>query len=361
MNDIQDTELGTMFDAAGNFVSVTDAQRVMLTTWAAASRIFQSFPAFARLDLSAVSKGCGKTTAMEVIIALCPEPVTVAYSTQASVKNWLDEYPDTTFGLDERDLLFGTMGRATGSRAELIAILNAGYAQNGKVMSTRNGHSVLMPVYNAMAHAGIGRAYDTLVDRSVTITLQKAKPSDVWVSVLHERTLHHIGKDVGEWLNGKKERQALAREPKMVEDIGRERDPRDKLKLAPLAAVAKLAGCYEQWLDAEHELHTGIQANPMPSRGEMLLATLIEKMPGMRLTADEIRISCPGEFTEGRLGDIEIAGLLRSAGVETSVSNSVRGYVIPKSPECEYTVQSTQYTEVHASEDMINAGEESTS
>lgn len=327
--NIEDTPLGTTYDMEGNFVSMTDAQRVMVTSWIAASRIFRTKAAFARLGFAALGKGCGKTTAMEVTAAFCPEPLTVAYSTQASVKNWLDEYPDSTVGLDEIDLMFGTTGRARGGSAELQSILNAGYAQNGKVLCTRGGKPVKMAVYNAMLYAGIGRTYDTLVDRSLVITLQKTKPADVWIPVLHEKTLNRVGRDVGEWLNERASRKFLAEQPSMVTDIGKDRDPRDMLKLAPLAAVAKLAGFYPQWLDAEHEVHTGIQANPMPSRGEMLLGTLQEAVPGTVITADEIRQLMPGEFTPGRLGDIEIAGLLRDAGVTSQASGGVRGYSIP--------------------------------
>jgi hypothetical protein len=335
MSDIEASELGLSYDLLGNFVTVSRSQQIMLATWAAATNIFKHYPAFARLDLAAIEKGCGKTVAMESTLALCPESITVAYTTQSSVKNWIDEYPNSIIGLDERDLLFGTMGRARGASAELVAILNAGYAQNGTVMATRSGKSVIMPVYNAMATAGIGRAYDTLADRSCTIVLKKALPVDTWVSVLHETTMARAGKDVGEWLKSGDAQKVLKRTPVIAPLLGKDRDPRHQLKYAPMYAVAVVGGFADQWLEAELEIFTGLSASPLPSRAEMLLTALTAALPGMRVTSDEIRSAgIQGfDFMPGRIGDIEIAGLLRQVGVETQTSNGVRGYQIPENTE----------------------------
>jgi hypothetical protein len=60
---------------------------------------------------------------------------------------------------------------------------------------------------------------------------------------------------------------------------------------------------------------------------------LVAKLPaGEMLTADDIRVLCPGEFLDGRMGDILIAGLMRQAGIERTSSNSRHGYVIPVTP-----------------------------
>jgi hypothetical protein len=278
------------------------------------------------LSYAADSRGCGKTVAMEATGAFCPEFVSVAYSTNQALKGWIDEHPTSTVGMDELDQMFGATGRTTGGRAEIMAVLNAGYASDGKVMCVRSGKSVLMYIYNVMITAGIGRVPETLLDRSLQLTLHKAMPDEVWISVLHSRELQRTGKEIAEWCGTKQVRKHLANAPRMADIPG---DPRRKLIMAPMAAIASAAGFYDEWREADEEIQSGIAANPQPSRSEMLLASLVS-MAGHIVTADDVRALNPGEFSEGRLGDITIAGLLRQGGVESVTSNGQRGYRIPE-------------------------------
>jgi hypothetical protein len=334
---IENTPLGTPYEMISTFCVQSEGQRVHSTLWAAASHVYKLFPAFARLDFSAEGPGHGKSVNLEVITSLCPNPLTVAYSTENSIKNWLDEHPETTLGLDERDGIFGPMGRNITMRKELIAMLNAGYAQNGKVLSTRNGRAVLIHVYNAIAHAGIGRAPAALLDRSITINLRKAAPLMNWVPVLHEQTLFRIGSDLGTWLSDPESRNFLVRQPTSADIPG---DPRHRLIMAPLAAVAQLAGCYNQFLEAENEVTTGIQSHPLPSRSEMLLrdlsaAILLDGRDAFRMISlhdirEILRDSGASQWTDkiepGPLGDVELRSLLREQGLESTTSNGQRGY-----------------------------------
>lgn len=338
MNDIRDTELGVMHDYAELFITASDSQRLMMCLWAAASRIYKEKQAFARLSFSAAGKGCGKTTAMQVIGAFCQEPVVVGYSTSAALKGWFDEHPDSVVGLDERDQMFGATGRATGGRAEIVTVLNAGYEVTGKVMCVRSGKTVLMKVYNAMMHGGIGRAPETLADRSVDITLAKAQPQETYVEALYGKELSRTGQEVADWLAGHSERKAIAAYGhRALLDA----DPRHELMMAPMGAVASLCGLEDSFAEADAELRSGIRANPMPSRAEMLLASLqAQGAADSIVTGDEIRVLCPGEFLPGRMGDTLIAGLLRQVGVESITSNGIRGYRLP-GEQCDSTVATT--------------------
>jgi hypothetical protein len=186
-----------------------------------------------------------------------------------------------------------------------------------------------MYIYNAMLHAGIGRAYPALADRSVTIRLEKALPAEPWVSVLYEPELQRTGKDIGEWLNGPAERGLLEKQPRMAAIEG---DPRHQLKMAPLAAVAAIAGIYDHFLAAEKEIQSGIKASPMPSRADMLIRDLTP-LAGQLITGEEIRALLPGQFPQGRVGDVIIAGLLREAGIPSQTSNGMRGYRMGENTE----------------------------
>lgn len=324
MTDIRDTELGLMHSYQEAFITSSDAQRLMMCLWAASTRIYRSKQAFARLGFSAAGKGCGKTTAMQVVGAFCQEPVVVGYSTSAALKGWFDEHPDSVVGLDERDQMFGATGRSTGGRAEIVTVLNSGYEVTGKVMCVRNSKTVLMKVYNAMMHGGIGRAPETLADRSVDITLQKAQPQETYVESLYGAEMARTGQEIADWLSGHAERKAIDAYGHRAR-LGA--DPRHELMMAPLGAVASLCGLDDEFRAADEEIRSGVRANPMPSRAEMLLT----KLPaGERLTADDIRTLLPGEFLPGRMGDLLIAGLLRQVGIERTSSNGWHGYQMPE-------------------------------
>lgn len=334
-----------MYDQCSTFTSMSVAQRIHVVTWSAAVSIYRGFPAFARLDFSAPGKGCGKTVSGEVALAFTPEPVSIAYSTTQAIKGWFDEHPDSTVMLDERDGMLGTTGRMVGGRAELMAVLLAGYASEGKVMCVRNGKSVLMYVYNAMIHAGIGRAPATLQDRSLTINLTKQQPDEVWIPELYSRDLALTGKEVAEWLSDKSVRKLLAAAPR-IETLDKT-NPRRNLIMAPMGAVARAAGIYDQWREADEEIQSGIIANPLPSRGEMLLTSLAA-YAGKLLTAQDVRNANPEQFPSGRLGDITIAGLLRSAGVESVVRDGTRGYLIPDKTDQTDNTQHSGTAQAHA-------------
>jgi hypothetical protein len=348
MTDIRDTQLGTVYETIGQFAVMSDAQRMHCALWVAGTHVFRMFPAFARLDLAATGPGCGKTTTLEVLLSMCPQPLVVGHSTQSSLKNWLDEYPDTTLGIDERDMIFGTTGRGVRNVKELSSMLNSGYAANGKMLATRNGKAVQIPVYNPVALAGIGRLDGALFDRSITITLEKGMPATTWVSVLYESQLHAIGKDLNDWLNSRDSREFLAAQPYIANVPG---DPRHKLIMACMAAIAELAGIGPEFRDAETEIVSGISAKPPRTRAEMLIDDLAAVWPATVpvASAETFRAWLPNwPIGPGHVGDVWLAGLLRSAGIESVTTNGVRGYrrsdVITDSENSE-TEQRTQNSE----------------
>jgi hypothetical protein len=346
MTTIQDSPLAAAHETFATFAVMSDAQRVHSTLWVAASHVYRMFPAFARLDYAAIGPGCGKTTTLEVATAMCPQPLVVGHSTQSSLKNWLDEYPDTTLGIDERDVIFGTTGRGVRSAKELSSMLNAGYAANGTMLATRSGKAVKIPVYNAVALAGIGRTYPALLDRSITITLEKGMPAETWVSVLYERQLHAIGRDLSDWLNSRDARAFLAAQPYIADIPG---DPRHKLIMACMAAIAEYAGIGAQFRDSEAEIISGITAKPPKSRAEMLRDDLTRTWPETRAlaSADDIRAMLPDwPIAPGRIGDVWLAGLLRELGAERVTSNGDAGYrrndVITESAEHSNRTENTE-------------------
>ena len=254
---IRDTFLGTGFEQVSLFSGATESQRMLSTVWGGGTHTYKTFAVWPRYNSCANQAGCGKSVHMEIVTAMSANPLTVDYSSPAGVYGWLDEHPDTTLGLDEADKIFGIAGR--NSNNILAAIINAGYIRKGKVLVQRSGHSVLMYVFSPIAIAGIGRLPNDTLERCLVIHLQKKMPEEMYISMLHEDDLAFAGQEIGAYLARPEIQEALESAPKLADIKG---DPRERFIMAPLAAICKVAGCHDQFLEAMHEIQTGIAANP---------------------------------------------------------------------------------------------------
>jgi hypothetical protein len=270
---------------------------------------------------------------MQVTLAGAHNPLVLGYESQASVYSWLDEHPQTTFGFDEADKIFGTTGRKT-SREILAAVINDGYTPKGQVMVMRSGKAALMPVWCPIALAGIGRLPDDTATRAITIHLEKKTPDQVYLPALHEDELSFIGAGVSEWLGTADAAQYLKAQPRMADGVGN--DPRERLIWAPLSAIASYAGMHDQFTAAAQEIQTGILQRPPTPLYDLLLADLREAWPadGPAMASatqaiNWVRAANPGRWHRllpGRVGEITLAGMLRQAGIVSRTSNGKRGY-----------------------------------
>ena len=329
---VRDTTLGPAFDALSLFSGATESQRLIMTLWAAHTYVYDMFAATPRLDFCADGPGTGKTINMQVTLALCANPLVVGYASQASVYSWLDEHPNTTFGFDEVDKVFGATGRKT-SRSILASVINDGYTPKGRVMVMRNGHAVQMPVFCPIAMAGIGSLPEDTQTRAIMLHMHKAIPSEVYVPELHEDSLQFIGSEIKEWIATRDAHDYLSACPNMAEITSS--DPRLRLIYAPLAAIASYAGCHEQFCAAVEEIQTGIIERPPTPLHTLALEDLRESWPSgaTMLSGDDairlLRSHDGGRWAHletGRIGNIALAGLMRSDGIETRTSNGTRGY-----------------------------------
>ena len=329
---ITDTALGSAYEAVSLFSGATEAQRVIMTLWSAHTYVYRHFAATPRLSFCADEPGTGKTVNMDVTVAMSHNPLVVGYSSQASVYGWLDEHPTTTFGLDEIDKAFGSNGRKT-SRAILAAVVNDGYTPKGRVMVTRGGHSVLMPVFCPVATAGLGRLPADTLTRAITIHLHKATPESVYVPELHDDDLAFIGSEVKDWTTTESSVEYLMGQPNLSDNV--DGDPRFKLITAPLAAIASLAGCHDLFLASIREIASGISAKPPSALHDLLLSDLRDVWPDAEAIVTGatliglLREHDAGRWAKlepGRLGEIALAGIMRQAGIPSRTSNGTRGY-----------------------------------
>ena len=144
-----------------------------LALWAAHAHCFAAFIHTPRLNLCSPEKGCGKTTALDVLASLTPRPLRTESITPAVLFR-LVELSKPTLLLDEVDA-------ALHDAEELRGLLNAGHKRGARAYRCE-GDSNAVRGFNAFAPAalaGIGALPGTLHDRSVVIRLVRAKPGEV--------------------------------------------------------------------------------------------------------------------------------------------------------------------------------------
>ncbi len=144
-----------------------------LTMWCAHAHCFDVFLCSPRLNLRSPEKGCGKTTALDLVTLLVPKPLKTENISVAPLFRVVQMHAPTLL-VDEVDSFLK-------GNEELRGLLNAGHRRGGKVFRcVGEGHEVRgFNVSAPVVLAGIGQLPPTLHDRSIGISLVRAKPGEV--------------------------------------------------------------------------------------------------------------------------------------------------------------------------------------
>jgi hypothetical protein len=144
-------------------------------TWAAwvlHTHLIDAFRNTPRLIINSATGGCGKSLLVDITALLVKTPMALVSPTPASLYALIDkEHP--TLLIDQSDTMFAT-GR---DMSDTIGIIDAGFTR-GRKRSKINGETGAVQFYDLFGPlliAGIDRGNidSTILDRSVTITLQK--------------------------------------------------------------------------------------------------------------------------------------------------------------------------------------------
>ena len=139
--------------------------------------VWESTP---RISFLSPEPSSGKTRSLEVTELLVPNPVEAVNVTPAYLFRKVGgdgEKPTILF--DEIDTVFGPKAR---ENEEIRGLLNAGHRRGavagrcvvrGKIIETEE-----IPAYSAVALAGIGDLPDTLLSRSVIVTMRRRSPDE---------------------------------------------------------------------------------------------------------------------------------------------------------------------------------------
>jgi Protein of unknown function (DUF3631) len=153
------------------YVALTDHQLVAVSLvavslWVVHTFVYHRFTATPRLTLTSPVRGCGKTTLLDLIEALCVRPLKSDSITAASIYHAVDrEHP--TLLIDEAD----NLGLAF--NGPLRAVLNSGHRRGGKVMRYYSGQARSFSTFSPAAVAAIGTLPLPLMHRSITIHMQR--------------------------------------------------------------------------------------------------------------------------------------------------------------------------------------------
>lgn len=289
-----------------------------LALWCFHTHVFDAFLCTPRLNLRSPEKGCGKSTALDLVALFVPKPLKTENISVAPLFRVV-EMDAPTLLVDEADSFLK-------GNEELRGLLNAGHRRGGQVLRcVGDNHEVrAFNVFAPVVLAGIGQLPPTLHDRSVVIPLVRAKPGEILVRFDSRRTQREgeLCRKVARWSVDNRA-QIEASDPTLPE--GCHNRPADNWR--PLFALAEVAG--GQWPDRARQALAALESGAdlaAHGRGVQLLADLRDMFaatPEIRLSSQRIcealaqREDRPWpEVRDGRpISPVQLAKLLKPFGV----------------------------------------------
>jgi len=143
--------------------------------WIVGSYLMDTWRLWPRLLVTSPTKACGKSTLLEVIDAMAHRGFIVSNASPAAIFRAIEAWKPTLL-LDEADTWMK-------HNEELAGVLNSGHTRRtARVIRVAevNGEHLPTPfsTWCSMAIAGIGSQRDTLMSRSVIISLRRKLPSE---------------------------------------------------------------------------------------------------------------------------------------------------------------------------------------
>jgi Protein of unknown function (DUF3631) len=224
--------------AIRSHVVMPDQARDACALWVAHTYLFDRGMISPRLCLSSPVKGCGKTTALDVVGQLVLRPLTAANCSSSSVFRVVESFRPCLL-IDEADSFLR-------DNEELRGVLNSGHRKGGAVLrNVGDDHEPRsFSTFAPCAIALIGNLPGTLADRSITINLARRKKDEAITPFRFDRADHLtvLARKLARWKEDNAEAVA-ARDPEMPDGvINRASD-----NWRPLLAIAEVAG--GEWPD----------------------------------------------------------------------------------------------------------------
>lgn len=165
--------LSAVADTLNEYLHLPDGASDAVALWIASAHCFQSFQHLPRLNVTAATRGCGKTLLLDVIGTMMPRSLRFENMTQAVLFRIIEK--------EKPSLLIDECDRHLRENNELIGLLNAGFTYGGLVPRCEGDKNEvrLYRVFAPVALSGIGDLPGTLHDRSIVIRMERATPNEI--------------------------------------------------------------------------------------------------------------------------------------------------------------------------------------
>ena len=163
--------------------------------WVVHTFLAECFLVSPRLSISSPTKGCGKTTLLDVLYRLVLRPLLASNVTPAAVFRVIEKYKPCLL-IDEADTFLGV-------NDELRGILNSGHRKGGSVLRV-TGDDLEPRQFATFAPCGIaliGTLPPTLADRSIPVELNRRRPNEPVESFRPDRAgrLEQLARQAARW------------------------------------------------------------------------------------------------------------------------------------------------------------------
>ncbi len=262
--------LDELYAFVRRFVILSDAQAVAIVLWVIHTHAFEIADSTPYLAINSAEKRCGKTRLLEVLETLVARAWLTGRTTGAALIRKVSS-DRATLLLDESDAAFN--GEKTYAEA-LRGTLNSGHRRGGSAtLNIPRGdgwEAMAFDVFSPKAIAGIGKLPDTIVDRSIAITLRRRNTAEPVQRFRHRKIVHEadeLAQKAAAWALANLDPLRDA-EPELPEEL----DDRAQDGWEPLLAIADQAsGSWRERARASALVLSGNRAEEDDSIGVQLL------------------------------------------------------------------------------------------
>jgi hypothetical protein len=166
------------------------------TLWTVLTYCYDAFRIMPVLGVTSPEKRCGKTTLLEVLSGLTNKPILASNITPSAVFRTIEAHQPCLL-IDEADTFFK-------DNEELRGILNCGHTRRSAFVIRTNVNTMVpekFSVWAPKAIALIGELPGTLVDRAVSIRMQRKAPFETVkkVSLDFDKEYLHLRRKLKRW------------------------------------------------------------------------------------------------------------------------------------------------------------------
>lgn len=257
-----DRLLTTLAAVIKTYVVLPDVVADVVALWIVHTWVINTFNISPRLAITSPTKGCGKTTLLQLLDKLTRRPKRAGSISPPALFRAVEQSQPTIL-LDETE-------KYIEHGSDLHALLNEGHAKGGTVLRVLGEKLELreFAVFGAVAFARNGRLPDDLEQRSIVIEMQRRRPNEALASLRNDRCepLKQIARMCARWVEDDGKFLGDC-DPDMGELINRTAD-----NFRPLFAIADVIGA--DWPERIRKAAAMLAPRESNSVGPKLLADI---------------------------------------------------------------------------------------